>query len=48
MIAQAPQIFPEQKFLKLVNELKIQQTKSVSFSVYSMTEESQFLGFMFP
>jgi len=28
--------------------LKIQQAKSVSFSVYSMTEETKFLGFMFP
>jgi len=27
---------------------KIQQAKSVLFSVYSMTEETKFLGFMFP
>jgi len=28
--------------------LKNRQAKSVSFSVYSMTEETQYLGFMFP
>jgi len=27
---------------------KIYQAKAVSFSVYSMTEETQFLGFVFP
>jgi len=28
--------------------LKIYHSKSVSFLVYSMTDETQFLGFMFP
>jgi len=28
--------------------LKIYQAKSVLFSVYSMTEDTKFLGFIFP
>ena len=48
MIAQAPSYFLP-KIIKIGWRMwKIKQAQSVLFSVYSMTEETKFLGFMFP
>jgi len=45
MIAQTPQLFSDKNYLNwLINV----EDKSVLFSVYSMTEVTKFLVFMFP
>jgi len=47
MIAQAPNLFPAKNYLNWL--MSVEDTAcQMSFSVYSMTEETQFLGFMFP